>query len=200
MNAQLDNLSPVPPAVYREPIRMNRRTHIGRHPIDVGALTRFNSLLLRLDLGCRAFTRDQVASAARDLLDRIPGDGAAANIRQNMRRAGVIDLMLHDAGWVPTRAVLDPAQLVMHYIRDADGLIPDILPRVGRMDDAIVIDVAWPRLRDEVGDYLDFRRMRRVERGLGNGHTFDRAEWEHCRRVGESSYIDGNAGARFRVR
>lgn len=212
MNARIDNPSPLPPAPD-----LQRRTRVGPHLVDDSNLARFNSLLLRLDRACPPVNRDQLATAARNLFNRAPGcDHTVAHIHRSMRRASAIDLMLHDADWVPAHAVLAPAQLVVHYVRDASGLIPDTLQRIGRLDDSIVVDVAWPVLRGEVEDYLDFRRVRRVERGLGNGNGnanangFDRNRWEqarnaeaalieHCRRVGESSYVDGSAISRFRV-
>ena len=83
------------------------------------------------------------------------------------------------------------------------------MPKVGRLDDAIVVDAAWKRLAPEVRNYLDFCRLRQVERELGNGEGFDRAEWElarraeaewieHCRRVSGNSYLT-ESPAHFRV-
>src|SRR3546814_19418915 len=90
----------------------------------------------------------------------------------------------------------------MDYVRSRRDLIPDDLPRVGRLDDAIVIDAAWPRLADEVACYLDYCRIRRIEAELRecdvSQFTFGRADWEqarsaesawpeHCRACGQRS-------------
>ena len=90
------------------------------------------------------------------------------------------------------------------YADDTHDLIPDWLPQVGRLDDAIVVEAAWPTLRGEVACYRDFRRLRALEAGLRGCRPdelpFDRHAWEvarqaeaalaaHRRRVRESSYV-----------
>src|SRR3546814_15870343 len=74
---------------------------------------------------------------------------------QQRKRATSIGLMIDDPAWQPANDAAAPAALVMDYVRSRRDLIPDDLPRVGRLDDAIVIDAAWPRLADEVACYLD---------------------------------------------
>src|SRR3546814_14747380 len=90
--------------------------------------------------------------------------------------------MSGDPAWQPANDAAAPAALVMDYVRSRRDLIPDDLPRVGRLDDAIVIDAAWPRLADEVACYLDYCRIRRIEAELRecdvSQFTFGRADWE----------------------
>jgi hypothetical protein len=126
-----------------------------------------------------------------------------------MRRAGAIDRMLKDDAWSPEDEVIVPGEMVIDYVRGKRDLIPDTMPKVGRLDDAIVVDAAWKTLAPEVRNYLDFCRLRQVERELGNGQGFDRAEWElarhaeaewieHCRRVSGNSYLT-ESPAHFKV-
>ena len=210
MNAALANLHPLPVALQRSDVyRSGRRHRIGNYEIDEDALYLFNILLSKLDLRRAPIDRDQLVTAARDLAD-VPGEGLASPcIHERMRRAGAIDLMLSDQGWTPEDEVIVPAEMVVDYVRGKGDLIPDTLPKVGRLDDAIVVDTAWSRLAPEVRNYLDFCRLRQVERELGNGVGFNRAEWElarqaeaewieHCRRVGGNSYLT-DSPAHFRV-
>jgi uncharacterized membrane protein YkvA (DUF1232 family) len=199
MNTSVQNPHPLPDVLYRAPDRFGRRHRIDGHEIEEAELDRFNELLVRLDCRRPPLARDQLASAARHVAEEA-GNRAADCIRERMRRAGAIDLMLRDAAWDVAEAAAAPAGLVVRYVRDRDDLIPDALPKVGRLDDAIVVDAAWTVLAGEVLQYLDFCRVRQVERGLGNANGLDRAEWErarlaelrlleHHRRVGGSSYL-----------
>lgn len=210
MHAALDNLHPLPAVLFRAPTPFGRRHCIDDHEIGETELTLFNELLLRLDLRRQPLARDQLVSAARELAHDTDGSRAAPCIHQRMRRAGAIDLMLRDAGWRTAEALVNPATLLVRYVRNDGDLIPDGLPRVGRLDDAILVDAAWTSLADEVRSYLDYCRLRQLERGLGNDDGFGRDEWElaraaevrlagHQRRVGENSYVDGNRGIGFRV-
>src|SRR3546814_13200927 len=95
--------------------------------------------------------------------------------------------MIDDPASQPANDAAAPAALVMDYVRSRRDLIPDDLPRVGRLDDAIVLDAAWPRLADEVACYLDYCRLRRLEAELRecdvSQFTFGRAAWEQARRA-----------------
>ena len=210
MNAALANLHPLPAALMRsDASHFGRRHRIGSYEIDDEALSLFNQLLAKLDLRRMPIERDQLATAARDLADE-PSEGRVPScIHERMRRAGAIDLMLSDGAWSPDDDVIVPGELVVDYVRGKRDLIPDTLPKVGRLDDAIVVDAAWKTLAPEVRNYLDFCRLRQVERELGNGQGFDRADWElarraevewieHCRRVSGNSYLT-ESPAHFRI-
>ena len=204
------NLHPLPAVLFRAPAPFGRRPRIDDHEIGDSELTLFNELLLRLDLRRQPLARDQLVSAARELADDTDGSRAPPCIHQRMRRAGAIDLMLRDAAWRTAEALVAPARLLVRYVREGGGVIPDGLPKVGRLDDAILVDAAWTSLGGEVSSYLDYCRVRQLERGLGNEAGFGRDEWElartaemrlasHHRRVGENSYLDGDRNAGFRI-
>lgn len=200
MNALLTNPQPLPSILYMQSNqpsdqpsnRPGRRRHIGDYTIDDGRLDCFNVLLNRLDSTRSPLDCDRVATAARELCDRNIGVAMPICIGQRMRRVAVAAWMVADPGWTAANDMLDIADLVVGYVRGADDLIPDRLPRIGRLDDAIVVDAAWPRLAGEVADYVDFRRLHRLEaalRGLDSrSFRFGRADWEEARQA-EAAFI-----------
>lgn len=220
MNAIIDNVSPLPSVLLRRLPTQHpgRRHHIGGFSLDESRLDRFNELLARLDANREALESDQLACAARTLVTHTgnPADAgsAPACIREQMRRAAAIELMSADPAWVAANDAVGPAQLVVDYVRSGNDLIPDAMPRIGRLDDAIVIDAAWPLVSAEVISYLDYCRLRRIEaelRGSARGEfAFTRADWEqarraetawigHCREVGTRSYVSTGYVPTFRV-
>ena len=211
MNATYLAPHPLPSALARaEAGHAGRRYRIGGYEIDEIALDLFNELLARLDPRHALIDRDQMASAARDIADRHEDVPVSLCIYQRMRQAGAIDQMLTDPGWTTEETVVAPARLVLDYVRRDNDVIPDAMPRVGRLDDAVVVDAAWPVLSPEIRNYLDFCRLRHIEAGMGGNGEFGRPEWElarsaeaqwieHCRRVGGSTYLTGTVPGGFHV-
>lgn len=218
MNVVATPLDPLPNALSGPRLRpLGRRNRIADHEIDRDALRHFNELLQYLQLPQAPLDADQVASAARELVDGIPyGDAPRPRcIQQRMRRAAAINLMLDDADWeIPDPAAVRAMWVVVDYLRGSVDLIPNRIPVVGRLDDAIVVEAAWPTLAMEVRNYLEFCRVRHVEAGLrgetGRHFGFTGRQWPdaaraetdwiaHCARVGHDSYLAPGANARFRI-
>ena len=175
------------PTILEQPpsIHTGRREHIDDFLLVTDEIDRFNQLLVRLGRNSAPLNRDQIATAARELCARNTPGAALPCIGQQMRRVAVLSWMVADRAWSPANDANDVASTVIEYVRGTNDLIPDRLGRIGRLDDAIVVDAAWPRLAPEVESYLDFRRMRQLEvtlRGCGSAaFAFTRADWLQAR-------------------
>lgn len=213
MNAMLTTALPLPTVLDRAPSAgPHRRRSIENHRLGASDVARFNDLLRQLGrrepLDC-----DQIATAARELCDCTDPERARASISQRMEQAKAAALMLDDPDWAAANDAVDAVLAVVGYVQGGNHLIPDWVPMVGQLDDAIVIETAWPRLADELADYADFCRVRaqQAQRLGGNpvGSGFRRADWERAtleqaaleaqqRRVREHSYLPA-VSARFRI-
>jgi uncharacterized membrane protein YkvA (DUF1232 family) len=176
----------LPPVLSRAPgAGPCRRRRIGGLDLEAPRLERFNGLLARLGRP-QPMDCDQIATAARCLLATAAA-GAAPCIAHRVEQAGTLARMLADGAWTPDDAAEPAARAVVDYLQERDQLIPDWVPQVGRLDDAIVVDVAWPRVSAEVLDYLDFCRLRELEASLRGiepaGFRFGRGDWEEARRA-----------------
>ena len=190
MNAMQNIQYPLPSILYLTPSsRMpGRRKSIGQFRLNSLDLDRFNRLLGHLGRCQAPLIADQVVTAARELNQK-NSQSEPPCIVQRVQRAETVAEMVADPAWMAAsaRETAFPARLVADYFQGPEGLIPAWLPRVGRLDDAIVVDAAWPRLADEVDGYLDFRRLRRIEADLRgcaeDDFRFDRKDWLEERRV-----------------
>lgn len=217
MNAQAHTLPPIAAALLppcgQPSTHPTRRHLVGDYPVDQAALDHFNRLLAKLHhvpLAC-----DQLATAARELIDQ-PRAAALypGPIAQRLELAGRIDRMMTDLHWKPDRQATEAARLVVDYLHGEAVLIPSTIPAVGHLDDAILIDAAWPQLAGEVDGYQDYCRLRAIEAELRGcdvaSMPFSRDDWErarvleaeliaHCRRSGCGSYLPAQGPALFRV-
>lgn len=214
MNTMLAIANAVPPPIalgFHAPGR-DRRHCVGGFCLVPRGMDWFNALLEQLGRTQGPIDHDQLATAGRTLSD-CDAAVAAACIGVRMRRAAAVGRMLADPGWAPACEAAEAGAATVGYVRSHQDLIPDSIPRVGRLDDAVVVDTAWPRLAAEVVDYADYRRLRRVEAALRGrdpgGFRFTRADWieareaeaalvAHRRRVRETAYAPA-AAATFRI-
>lgn len=215
MKVTLDHLAPLPSALDHPPLENpRRRHHIGDHDPDPHALQHFNDVLRYLEFPQAPLDCDQLASAARELVDGTRHGVAPRCIQQRMRRGAAIDLMVDDPDWETHDGTAVRAGMVAHYLRGNTDLIPNAMPVVGRLDDAIVVEAAWPSLVTEIREYLAFCRLRHEEatlRGETRRHFgFTREQWQaaaraeaewiaHCQRVDQESYLARESVSGFRI-
>jgi len=181
----------------------SRRKSIGEFLLGNQELDRFNQLLGRLGRPHPPLALDQLATAAREI-NRSQDSTAQPCIAQRIQRSETVAAMVADTAWAIQDETQATARLVLDYVRGLEKLIPAWLPKVGRLDDAIVVDAAWPVLVPEVQGYLDFCRLRHLQAQLRacNDHdfSFTRKDWIEARqveatlqaqrrRIRESSYL-----------
>ena len=179
----------------------HRRQRIGGFRLTARSVDRFNRVLEHVGAPDPGVDGDRVVTAARTLCQTAVPVALPDCLRQRLQRARAAVSMAGDRGWGPSERAVEIVRAVAKYLASNDDLIPDSIPTVGRLDDAIVIEAAWPALRSEITDYLDFRRLRRLalsDRGRRQG--FDRAAWQqaredearlehHMREVRASAYV-----------
>ena len=180
-----------------------RRSHVNDYLLVPREMEHFNSLLARLGRTQPPLQTDQLATAARNLNNAAGDESASPCITQRMRHAHLLEQLLQETDWEPAAEVSCELHMVIAYLHASHQLIPDTVPGVGQLDQAIVIDTAWPKLAGEVANFLDYQRLRQLEaERQGRGYhdiAFNRRSWldlreiearlhEHQRRVRESSY------------
>lgn len=191
-----------------------RRHHIGRWTLGGRALRRFERAAASLGPASSPAWDDAIACAARRLQRDFAGTRQAPCIRLRMRCFTAMRIMADEPAWPLAAAARATIATIADYANGRERLVPDALPVVGGLDDAVLVDLAWPSLRFELDDYLDFRRLRAEEallRGVSpHGFAFARAQWlearaaerallAHARRRGLDRYAAPNAAVLFRV-
>ncbi len=213
MYANVETLESLPRALVQRPVQGPARRHqIGAFDLSPQGLDHFNGLLARLGRS-QPLECDQIVTAARYLMASDASTGEPACIAQRLLPVDLLGSLLADRNWTPADGADVPLRLVRDYVAGSNNLIPDWLPRIGRLDDAIVVDTAWPLVYGEVHDYRDFCRLRGLEAQMRGrdpaGFRFNRRDWQvsrqaelalqqHQRRVRDGSYVPGSASC-FRV-
>ncbi|MEP6484207.1 MAG: hypothetical protein ABJB01_07140 [Rudaea sp.] len=179
-----------------------------------GDLQRFNSAVRLFAPSHSGFSADQIAGAARRVLRASAKGQDSTFIKVRMRRGGEVRAALDDRQWDIAEPVEKSMRALVDYLDDRHGLIPNDVPIVGLLDDAILIDVAMDSLRTELDEYADFCRFRTSEAGRQGVFIsvvdINREQWmterklerqleQQLRRVRGSSYACGVMENKFRI-
>lgn len=126
-----------------------------------------------------------VARAARRLVDSIRKSGAPDFVRERVEKLDLLARMVEDEEWRLQGG--DQARVLhaMTYLADPRDLIPDHIPGLGFLDDAIMVELVCQGLRHEIEAYTDFCKYRVAEeqrRGKGDPPA-NREAWLATRRT-----------------
>lgn len=132
--------------------------------LDLSAndLRYFRKCLQTVKKGEQGQNEDVVLSSARELLETVAGADAPEYVKDRISQLEKLVLMLEDTRWRlvgPDRArVLN----VLAYFVDPDDLIPDRIPGLGYLDDAIMVELVVQELRHEIDAYDRFCEFRKT--------------------------------------
>ena len=194
--------------------RQHRRHHIHGLFLAPTRLQHFTAAAERMHCMNHLPDADTIASTARLLLARFPGFRHAPPVQLRLRCIKALHTMSRESKWIPDASALDCISAIDAYAACNERLVPDDVPVVGGLDDALLVELAWPRLAAGIADYLDFRRARTEQaRRLGihsDRMRFTRRDWldvrleerawrHHQRNHGLSHYTSDPVASRFRV-
>ncbi|MDX1459428.1 MAG: YkvA family protein [Xanthomonadales bacterium] len=128
---------------------------------------------------------EEIVENASQLLARVNASDASSFIRNRMNILETLIGMVVDTGWGLVEEDRDRVVQALSYFSDADDLIPDDIPGLGFLDDAIMIELVARELEHEIQAYRDFVVYRAAEQSrLGQtADGLDRADWLEERRV-----------------
>lgn len=140
------------------------------------ALLQFNYQLHDVHRTAPSVDAGQFADLASWLAD-LPAETAQATIALRLARAESLRRMLDDPDWILPADLRERGVHLLDYLYRFDDLIPDDMPVIGHLDDALLIELSWSEFEGEVRDYEDFRRFCGENRVRGSGEE-RRSAWE----------------------
>jgi len=100
---------------------------------------------------------------ARKLLGEVWQSGTSDFIRERMSRLETLIGMVVDQGWGMESEDRNHVLEALSYFSEPQDLIPDDIPGLGYLDDAIMIEMVCRELRHEIQAYRDFCVFRAAE-------------------------------------
>lgn len=127
-------------------------------------LEHFRAAIRSAQARARSLDEKEVVSSARRLVAETRRQPLPGFVRERLASLDVLVRMLDDDEWrlegSHRARVLD----ALAYFAEPVDLIPDQLPGVGFLDDAILVELVVQELRPDLDAYTDFCRFREQQR------------------------------------
>lgn len=205
---------PLPVSWQATQNELDRRSKAGDLTICNNSLKKFNKVLEITDPLQRQLSADQIATTARHVSKEPRGLPIPISIYERLRCIAAMHAMFKEIDWEIEEVAAWRSATLLEYFSAREVLFPNKTPIVGYLDDAILMEAAWPELFPEVSNFYDYRRLRRIEAEGRNRNVsqfrFTRRDWlesreiEHqlhaqVRKTGLGSFVMNNSIPLFRV-
>lgn len=129
-------------------------------------------------------SQEEIVAGAEKLLKRVSAGQVPQFIAERLENLELMTRMLSDAQWRLPAQECTRVYNALAYFCESDDLIPDQIPGLGFLDDAIMIELVARELRHELDAYRDFcgfRERHPAANGRGPADV-SREEWLETRR------------------
>lgn len=123
-------------------------------------LSHFRECMQRARDAVRDADETDIIDAAEQLFDEVQGAKAPAFVSDRLHRLESMVNMLRDDDWTLPASSRNRVLCALVYFCDPEDLIPDSIPGLGYLDDAIMIELVFRELRHEIEAYDDFAEWR----------------------------------------
>jgi uncharacterized membrane protein YkvA (DUF1232 family) len=144
-------------------------------------LDHFRSVMHRTRERAAGRSPQETAAAARRTVGRLASGTHSPFVVNRLRKVEALVGMLEDEEWQLPEPGRTRVLEGLAYIVESHDLVPDDVPVLGLVDDAIMIELVLRELRHELESYEEFDEFRREEaarRGAAGSHkAVSREDW-----------------------
>lgn len=147
-------------------------------------LDHFRSVMVAARERAGSMDEKTIVGNARKLIEQIWQSDASDFIRERINRLETLIGMVGDTGWGMENEDRAMVLEALSYFSEPEDLIPDDIPGLGFLDDAIMIEIVCRDLKHEIQAYRDFCVYRAAEtnRVGQDAMSLERSDWLEERR------------------
>jgi uncharacterized membrane protein YkvA (DUF1232 family) len=152
--------------------------------LDENDLRHFRLIMQQARTTAARIAPEDIVATAEQLLASIGPDGAPAFVVERLKKLRLLIDMLKDIEWRLPQAEANRVLNALAYFAEPEDLIPDSIPGLGYLDDAIMIELICRELKHEIEAYQDFCDYRtRTRQNSGRDTRVSRDDWLENRRA-----------------
>jgi uncharacterized membrane protein YkvA (DUF1232 family) len=103
---------------------------------------------------------EDILGAAADRVQAMRSAELPDFVRDRLEQLELLLAMVNDPDWPLDEDERDPVLSGLAYLCDPEDLIPDDIPGIGMLDDAVMIELVFRELRHELEAYTDYLAYR----------------------------------------
>lgn len=142
----------------------------------------FRSIMKRAGEGVGKTSEDDVVAHAETMINDVRSAELPAFAAQRIGRVESLIEMLRDDEWRLTGNERTNVITALAYFAEPKDVIPDDVPVLGYIDDAIMIELITRELKHEIEAFDDFRRYKREEASRNRDPNVTREDWLDAKR------------------
>jgi uncharacterized membrane protein YkvA (DUF1232 family) len=151
----------------------------------------------------------EITAKAEAMIIEVRENNVPAFVEQRVDRVQSLVDMVRDVEWQLATKERKNVLAALAYFADPNDIIPDSVPVLGYIDDAIMIELVVSELKHEIDSFNDFCKYRREEQARNRNPNLSRDEYldikrrelhSRMRRRRTSSRSRAGSGRRTRVR
>lgn len=150
-------------------------------------LKHFQLIMREARKASKQFGQEEIIEGAHELLEEVRQAKVPEFIRERLEKLETMTKMVTDDEWKLPQEEIDRVLNALAYFSEPEDLIPDHIPGLGFLDDAIMVELVVRELKHEIEAYTDFCAFRAEEekrrKKLGKDDYVTREEWLETRRA-----------------
>jgi uncharacterized membrane protein YkvA (DUF1232 family) len=144
-------------------------------------LDHFRDVMRQAQSGAKKLTETEILDNAKQISQDIKGD-VPLFVSERIQKLETLVAMIEDSEWkIPDEERADVLS-ALAYFSDPEDLVPDHIPVLGFLDDAIMIELVAEELKDDIDAFIEFCAYRTREEGRSGETTVTRDEWLDAKR------------------
>jgi len=141
----------------------------------------FREVMRKAQAGSKALDENQILSNAKSLSSDVKGD-VPEFVSLRLKKLETLVAMIEDSEWKLPEEERSDVLSALAYFSEPEDLVPDHIPVLCFLDDAIMIELVAEELQDDIDAFEEFCAYREREEGRAGDNPITRDEWLDAKR------------------